>query len=88
MLALAAEIVGWIGAALILVAYGMLTAGRLTARSPAYQWLNVIGAAGFIVNSGWNGAWPSAILNIIWVGIGIAALVRLAIRSPDAAKAE
>ena len=88
MLALAAEIVGWIGAVLILVAYGMLTAGRLTARSPAYQWLNVIGAAGFIVNSGWNGAWPSAILNVIWVGIGVVALVRLAIRSPDAAKAE
>lgn len=88
MLALAAEIVGWIGAVLILIAYGLLNAGRLTARSPAYQWLNVIGAAGFIVNSGWNGAWPSAILNVIWVGIGIAALIRLAIRSPDAATAE
>jgi len=26
------------------------------------------------VNSGWNGALPSAALNIIWIGIGINAL--------------
>ncbi|MEO6112852.1 MAG: hypothetical protein ABIP07_00175 [Sphingomicrobium sp.] len=71
------EVVGWIGAVLILAAYAMLTAGKLDAKSPAYQWMNVIGAAGFIANSGWNGAWPSAILNIIWVGIGVVALWRI-----------
>ena len=71
------EVVGWIGGALILTAYGMLTAGKLDAKSPAYQWMNVVGAAGFIANSGWNGAWPSAVLNIIWVGIGVVALIRI-----------
>ena len=71
------EIVGWIGGALILVAYFLLTAGKLDAKSPAYQWLNVVGAAGFIANSSWNGAWPSAILNVIWVGIGAVALIRI-----------
>ena len=68
------EVVGWIGGALILAGYFLLTAGKLDAKSPAYQWLNVVGAAGFIANSGWNGAWPSAILNVIWVGIGVTAL--------------
>ena len=68
------EVAGWIGAVLILGGYALLTAGRLNARSPAYQWMNVFGALGFIVNSAWNGAWPSAILNVIWVGIGTAAL--------------
>ena len=63
---------------LILAAYFLLTAERLTARDPAYQWMNVVGAAGFIVNSGWNGAYPSAALNVIWVGIGLVALIRLA----------
>ena len=71
-------VVGWIGAVLILAAYFLLTAGRLTAKDPAYQWMNVVGAAGFIANSGWNGAWPSAILNVIWVGIGLTALTRMA----------
>ena len=68
------EVVGWIGAVLILAAYAMLTAGKLQAKSIPYQAMNVVGALGFIVNSGWNGAWPSAILNVIWVGIGVVAL--------------
>ena len=71
------EFVGWIGGALILAGYYLLSAGKVTAKSPSYQWLNVVGAAGFIANSGWNGAWPSAVLNVIWVGIGVVALVRI-----------
>ena len=52
MLDIMMEVVGWIGAVLILAAYAMLTAGKLDAKSPAYQWMNVVGAAGFIANSG------------------------------------
>ena len=70
------EVVGWTGAALVLVAYGLLSGGRLTGRSVAYQLMNVIGAAGFVVNSGWNGALPSAALNVVWMGIGVVALIR------------
>lgn len=44
--------------------------------SPAYQWLNVLAGAGFIVNSGWNGAYPSATLNLIWMAIGHYGLFR------------
>lgn len=72
------EVAGWAAAALILGAYALLTAGKLTARSPLYQWMNVVGAAGFIVNSGLNGAYPSAVLNVIWMGIGAAALWSIA----------
>ncbi|MBA3729862.1 MAG: hypothetical protein H0W92_03520, partial [Sphingomonas sp.] len=50
---------------------------KLDAKSPTYQWLNVIGAIGFIANSSWNGAWPSAALNVIWVGIGVVALIKI-----------
>ena len=78
------EVVGWIGAVLILAGYGLLSAGRLDAKSPTYQWLNVIGAMGFIANSGWNGAWPSAALNVVWVGIGLVALVRIFARRDTA----
>jgi len=75
---IAVEIAGWIAAGLILGAYALLTAGRLTARSPLYQWMNVVGAAGFVLNSGVNGAYPSAALNIIWMAIGAVALWSIA----------
>jgi len=78
MLDVTIEIIGWAAALLILAAYGLLTAGKLEAQSRAYQWMNVLGAAGFIVNSGWNGAIPSAALNVVWAGIGVAALWRIA----------
>lgn len=70
------EIVGWTGAALILAAYALLSIGKLRAQSPVYQWMNIFGAAGFVVNSGWNGAYPSAALNVIWIGIGTYALIK------------
>ena len=77
ILNLSMEVAGWIGAVMILAGYGLLSAGKLNAKSPTYQWLNVVGALGFIANSSWNGAWPSAALNVIWVGIGVVALVKI-----------
>ena len=71
---IAVEVIGWCGAALILGAYALLSAGRVRVESLTYQWMNIVGAAGFIVNSGWNGALPSAALNLVWMGIGIYAL--------------
>jgi hypothetical protein len=71
---LAVEVIGWAGAALILGAYALLSAGRLRAESVTYHLMNILGAAGFVVNSGWNGALPSAAMNVVWIGIGIYAL--------------
>lgn len=78
MLPLLVEIVGWIGAGLILVAYLLLSAGKLQARSFAYQGMNLAGAIAFVVNSGWNGAIPSAALNVVWAFIALFALTRIA----------
>jgi len=71
MLRYTIEIVGWVAAVLMLLAYLLLTMGKITGRSNMYQWLNVLSGAGFIVNSGWNGAYPSAFINIVWVAIGL-----------------
>ena len=35
------EVIGWIGALLILAAYGLISAGTLRARSPLYQLTNI-----------------------------------------------
>jgi hypothetical protein len=74
---LAVEVAGWIGAALILLAYLLLSMGKLTGQSPLYQWMNVVGAAGFTINGWWHGALPSAALNVIWMMIGGVALWRI-----------
>lgn len=74
---IAVEAAGWAGAALILLAYLLLSMGRLTGQSALYQGMNVAGAAGFIVNGWWHGALPSAVLNVIWMMIGGVALWRM-----------
>lgn len=74
---IAVEIAGWIAAVLILSAYGLLSAGKLTGKSVTYQLMNIVGAIGFVINTGYNGAFPSAVLNVIWVGIGVWALVKI-----------
>jgi hypothetical protein len=71
---LAVDVIGWSGALLIIAAYALLSAGRLKAESIAYHLMNILGAAGFVVNSGWNGALPSAAMNVVWIGIGMYAL--------------
>jgi len=71
MLKYTIEIVGWLAAALMLSAYLLLTSGRISSRSNLYHWMNVLSGAGFVINSGWNGAYPSAFINVIWALIGL-----------------
>lgn len=72
------EVVGWTGALLILLAYLLISAGKLTGQSPVYQWLNIVGAAGFVINGWWHRAIPSTALNVVWMGIGAVALWKIA----------
>lgn len=74
------EVAGWTGASLILLAYLLLSAARLTGQSLLYQGMNVVGAAGFIVNGWWHGALPSAALNVLWLLIGAIASWRIIAR--------
>ena len=69
------EVIGWAGAGSLLLAYGLLSAGRITA-GITYQLLNLAGAVGLAVNAVAHGAWPSACLNLIWLLIGLVALQR------------
>ncbi len=84
---IAVEVAGWIGAALILGAYALLSAGRLTGRSLTYQLMNVVGAAGFVINGWWHGALPSAALNVLWLLIGAVASWRILKRNASSTSA-
>ena len=74
---IAVEVAGWVGAGLILGAYALLSAGKVTGRSLSYQAMNVVGAAGFVINGWWHGALPSAALNVLWLFIGTVASWRI-----------
>lgn len=71
------EVVGWAGTVIILTGYFLLSIGRIP-NGRAYQWLNLAGALGLLVNGVVHTAWPSAILNVVWSAIAIFALIRLA----------
>ena len=66
-----------VGAILILLGYLLITTGKLTGKSLVYQAMNVLGAAGFAINGWWHRALPSAVLNILWLGIGVFASWRI-----------
>ncbi|CAN5384404.1 hypothetical protein BH10PSE12_BH10PSE12_35110 [soil metagenome] len=71
------EIIGWVGAVLVLIAYIAVTTGRITGASPTFQWLNALGAGFFVLNTWWHGAMPSMVLNIIWSLLGFVTLWRM-----------
>ena len=74
------DIAGWIGMALLIGAYALVTTGRILGPSLRFQLMNLVGGALLMVNSAWYGAWPSAALNLVWVVIGTAGLVRARLR--------
>ncbi|WP_420140819.1 CBU_0592 family membrane protein [Sphingomonas sp.] len=75
--ALLIELAGWAGSIAVLLAYALLSTGRLRARSWAYQLMNVFGALGMAINGWAHMALPSVFNNVIWITIGLFALARL-----------
>ncbi|MFC4014866.1 hypothetical protein ACFOY2_47130 [Nonomuraea purpurea] len=70
--------VGWIGAALLLTGYALVSSSRMSADGVAYQLVNLAGSLGLMINSAYSAAWPSVGLNLVWAAIGVVALVKLA----------
>ena len=70
------EIIGWIGAIFIVGAYCFNIYGVWKAGSRWYILFNLIGGAFFVVNTFFHKAYPSMIVNIIWVVIALAALFK------------
>lgn len=76
------HVFGNIGVVMILVAYFLVSTGRMKSMSPRYQVLNLVGAAVLVVYSIALAAWASVALNAIWAVIALVSLVRLRTRPP------
>lgn len=70
------QIIGWIGAFLIVLAYFLVSYKKVKSDSRTYQAMNLIGAIGVGVNASYQEAWPSFVIQIIWSVIAIATLVK------------
>ncbi|MFN8411488.1 MAG: hypothetical protein U0Z26_03785 [Anaerolineales bacterium] len=67
---------GWTGAALYLIAYGLISAKKVESDSWLYQGMNIVAGIMLIIFNFYLNAYPSAGLNIAWVGIAMFTLGR------------
>ncbi len=71
-----AQIVGWIGAFLVVLAYFLVSYKKVQGDSRIYQLMNLFGAIGVSINASYQEAWPSFAIQIVWGVIAIVALVK------------
>ena len=69
------DVIGWIGAAALLVAYAMVSSRKVEGHSSAFQLLNVGGSVLLAANTIFYGAYPSTFVNIIWTAIAVFTIV-------------
>ncbi len=71
------DILGWIGAIALLVAYALISAKKVEGDSRGYQLLNLVGSILLLLNTLYYGAYPSSFLNLFWMGVALYALRRV-----------
>lgn len=76
------QIVGLLGPLFLLGAYALLSSGRLQATAPAYQILNLMGAAVMVWVGIVTNVWSVWVLNGVWSLIAVFGLVRILRRQP------
>ncbi|MFZ5515269.1 MAG: CBU_0592 family membrane protein [Candidatus Zhuqueibacterota bacterium] len=69
------DILGWLGAVLLLAAYFLVSSKRIEATSTLYQVMNIVGSSFLVLNAGYYHALPSAFVNAVWIGIGVYSLI-------------
>jgi hypothetical protein len=79
------DLAGWLGAGVLLAAYGLVSFDKLRAETFRYQSLNAVGSLLLIVNTVYYRAYPSAFVNVIWIVIAFVASVRARNRQSRAA---
>ena len=76
MVLVAASSVGWVGAVGTVGAYALVSQRRLDAHSLRFQTINVTCAALLCLSALSVHNWPSMMSNLVWMGIGLHALLR------------
>ncbi|GAA4606339.1 hypothetical protein BJY16_005779 [Actinoplanes octamycinicus] len=78
-----ADLLGWAGAGALLLAHALVTHDPEQAAGGRYLLLNLAGSAGLAASGVVHAAWPSAVLNLLWLVLGLTAFRRRRPAEPD-----
>jgi len=70
------SIIGWIGMAIMILDYFLLSIKKLKSNSIQYNLLNIVGGLGLMVSSFYTKLWPVVALNVFWVAIAAFAIYK------------
>lgn len=70
------DVLGWIGAVLYLLAYALVSLKKVEGDALIYQGINFVAGIFLIANTVYWKAYPSAALNLAWIGIAVFTLGR------------
>ena len=68
------DILGWLGAACVVIPYGLVATGRIAGTTTIYRAANIVGGVFLMLNTWYHAAYPSAAVNILWIVIGVYAM--------------
>lgn len=71
------EVIGWYGTIAIVGVYALSSFNIVSPQSFLYQMLNVTGAVGIVAISLKKKNYQPAVLNIVWVIIGLVAIAKI-----------
>ncbi len=71
------DVLGWIGAFLLLLAYALVSFKKIEPDSATYQWMNIAASILLLVNTMFYGAYPSSFVNAAWAVIAFVAIVSI-----------
>jgi len=70
------QIIGWIGMVLFLVAYFSVSFDILAVHNIWFQLMNIVGSIGLVLVASARRDWQPMVLNIVWILIGVIAILR------------
>ncbi len=71
------DILGWVGSAAVIAAYGLNSYQKIRSDSLVFQLLNLCGGAFLIIYTIYYNAFASAAINMVWAVIALTALGRM-----------
>jgi hypothetical protein len=80
------DALGWGGALILLSAYAAVSFRKIRPDALLFHVSNGLGAVLLVINSAYYHAYPSAFVNVVWIGIALAAGLRPKAQSAAGAK--
>lgn len=70
------EIIGWVGALLLLAGYFLFSLGKFNAKLWAYHVFNFVSSFLLLINAIYTGSGPFMLVNSVWCIIAIVSIIK------------